>query len=100
MRVIVTARHCEIPEALRHRAEEQVRKAAKKAHRPQRAQVVFDADHQLKVVEIQVSLPRGQVHVATGEARTFRSALDRASAKLLHQFDKTGAQFSRRKVSG
>lgn len=99
MRTIVTARHSEIPEGLRARAEELVAKVAKVAHRPQRAQVIFDADHQRRVVEIQLSLPRGQVYVASAEAADARTALDRACEKLRHQLDKASRRFSRRQTT-
>jgi ribosomal subunit interface protein len=89
MRTMVTARHCDIPEDLRERAEDQVAKIAKTAHRPQRAEVVFDADHGRKVVEIQLYLPRGQVKIATAEAGDFRTALDSAVDKVRNQLVKT-----------
>lgn len=88
MRTIITARHCEIPDELRERAEEQVGKVAKAAHRPRRAEVVFDADHGVKVVELQLYLPQGQVKVASAEASDFRSALDSAVGKLRNQLGK------------
>lgn len=88
MRVTVTARHCEIPEELRIRAEDLVTKVTKSAHRPQRAEIIFDADHGTKVVELHVKLPRGQVKIASAEADDFRSALDRAVDKLRSQLDK------------
>jgi ribosomal subunit interface protein len=96
MRTTVTARHCDIPEELRSRAETLIAKAAKAAHRPQRAEVVFDADHGQKVVEIHLYLPRGQVKVATAEADDFRSALDRAVDKVRNQLDKNPQHPARR----
>lgn len=88
MRTTVTARHCEIPDDVRTRAEAVLAKLAKAAHRPQSAEVIFDVDHGRKVVEIQLHLPRGQVRVASAEAEDFRSALDRVAAKLRNQLDK------------
>lgn len=88
MRIIVTARHCEISDELRARAETMVGKVARAAHRPQRAEIVFDADHGRKVVEIQLYLPRGQRKIASAEAEDFRSALDRVGDKLRNQLDK------------
>lgn len=100
MRTLVTARHCEIPERLRARALELIEKVAKVAYRPQRAQVVFDVEGQRKTVEVTLSLPRGQVYVATAESSDFRTALDRAGGKLRHQLDKvTGRRFSRTNVA-
>lgn len=88
MRITVTARHCEIPTELRQRAEELVAKAIKAAHRPQHAEVLFNEDHGSKVVELHLTLTRGQVRIAHGEADDFRSALDTAVQKLRSQLDK------------
>jgi ribosomal subunit interface protein len=96
MRTTVTARHCEIPDELRGRAEALIAKTAKAAHRPQRAEIVFDADHGQKVVEVQLYLARGQVKVATAEADDFRSALDRAMDKVRNQLDKDPSKPARR----
>jgi ribosomal subunit interface protein len=96
MRTTVTARHCEIPEELKERAETMIAKVAKAAHRPRRAEVVFDADHGQKVVELQLYLPRGQVKVATAEAADFRTALDSAVAKVRNQLDKEPRRPTRR----
>ena len=92
MRITVTARHCEVPAALRAEADDVMARTAKAAHRPQRGEVVFDADHGKKVVELHLSLPRGVVRIATGEADDFRTALDRAAAKLRSQLDKNSGR--------
>jgi len=88
MRTTVTARHCEIPVDLRERAGQVLEKVAKAAHRPQRAEIVFDADHGRKLAEVHLYLPRGQVKVASAEADDFRTALDRVAEKLRNQLDK------------
>ncbi|UCD25612.1 MAG: ribosome-associated translation inhibitor RaiA [Gemmatimonadota bacterium] len=88
MRTIVTARHCEISDELRAKAETIMEKFVKLASRPLSAEVIFDADHGEKVVELKLSLPRGQVKVAKAEAVSFRSALDRAADKIRRQLDK------------
>ena len=91
-RIRVTARHTEIPDELRERAEELVERVAKTAHRPQHAEVIFDADHGRKVVEIHMALTRGRVKVAHAEADDFRSALDTAVQKLRSQLDKNSGR--------
>lgn len=88
MRTTVTARHCEISDELRTRAEQVVEKAVKVASRPQSAEVIFDADHGTKVVELKLFLPRGQVKVASAEASDFKTALDRAADKIRSQLTK------------
>lgn len=102
MQTIITARHCEIPDALRERAGQLIDKVARVGHRPQRAEVIFDDDHNRKVVELRMHLPRGQVMTATGEADDFRSALDRAVEKLRPQLEKDAGRSSakRRAATG
>ncbi|MDH4043710.1 MAG: HPF/RaiA family ribosome-associated protein [Gemmatimonadota bacterium] len=96
MQTTVTARHCEIPDEVRTRAEEVAEKLAGMAHRPQRMEIVFDDDHQRRVVELKMWLPPGQTLVATAEATDFRTALDRAAEKLRSQLEKSGRRPPRR----
>ena len=96
MQTTVTARHCEIPEEVRTRAEEVAEKLARMAHRPQRMEIVFDDDHQRRVAELKMWLPRGQTLVATAEEADFRTALDRAAEKLRSQLEKSGQRPPRR----
>ena len=95
MDVTITARHCEIPDPLRNRAMEVVQRLARVAHRPHHTEVVFDDDHQRKVVELKMTLVRTQVLVATAEAGDFRTALDRAAEKLRPQLERTAAKKGR-----
>lgn len=88
MNITTTARHCEISDELRTRAEHVLSKVAKIANRPQSAEIIFDADHGAQVVELKLRLPRGVVKVASAEAADFRTAVDRAAAKLRNQLDK------------
>jgi ribosomal subunit interface protein len=100
MDTTVTARHCAIPAALRERAHTLMERVAKVAHRPQRAEVIFDVDHQQKRVELKLHLPRGSTRVATAEAADFRTALDRAAAKLRRQVQRTNSRYTRRSAAG
>lgn len=96
MQTTVTARHCEIPEDIRTRAADVAEKLARMAHRPQRMEIVFDVDHQRRVVELKMWLPRGQMLVAAGAETDFRTALDRAAEKLRSQLEKNAARTPRR----
>jgi ribosomal subunit interface protein len=96
VKTTVTARHCEVPEEIRTRAAEVADKLAKLAHRPQRMEIVFDDDHQRRVVELKMSLPRGQTLIATAEETDFRTALDRAAEKLRSRLEKNGQRTPRR----
>ena len=87
MRIMITARHTEVSDALRLRAEELLEKIVKHAPHAQRAEVVFDDDHHRHVAELQVYLPQGRMAVATAEADDFVAALDLAADKLRHQLE-------------
>lgn len=100
MDTTVTARHCEIPAAVRERARMVMERVAKVAHRPQRAEVIFDVDRQRKRVELKLHLPRGSTRVATAEAADFRTALDRAAAKLRRQVQRTNSRYTRQTAAG
>lgn len=100
MDTTVTARHCEIPAAVRERARMVMERMAKVAHRPQRAEVIFDVDRQRKRVELKLHLPRGSTRVATAEAADFRTALDRAAAKLRRQVQRTNSRYTRQTAAG
>jgi ribosomal subunit interface protein len=96
VKTTITARHCEIPDEIRTRAEDVADKLARLAHRPQRMEIVFDDDHQRRVVELKMWLPRGLTLVATAEATDLRTALDRAAEKLRSQLDRNTARPPRR----
>jgi len=97
MNTTVTARHCEIAEDVRRRATELIDRLARLAHRPQRAEVVFNDDHQRKVVELIMHLPRGHTRVASAEASDFQGALDLAVDKLRHQLEKDAGRLADRR---
>ena len=88
MQLTITSRHDDVPAALRKRAETVVGRLARLAHRPTRAQVEFDLEHQRATAELRLHAARGTVHVASAEADDHRTALDRAAAKLRRQLDK------------
>ena len=73
-----------------------IERVAKIASRPQSAELIFDADHGTKVVEFKLTLPRGQLKVATAEADDFKTALDRAAEKIRNQLDKDTGRSVRR----
>jgi len=88
MQTTITARHCEISDALRERAAAVADRLGGLATRPIEATVVFDADGLRRTAEIRLHVPRGEVLVATGEAEDHRTALDRAEQKLRRQVEK------------
>jgi ribosomal subunit interface protein len=88
MQTTISARHCEISDALRERAQAVVERLGGIARRPIEATVVFDADGPLRTAELRLHVSRGEVLVARGEGDDHRSALDRAEEKLRRQLEK------------
>jgi ribosomal subunit interface protein len=96
MQTTISARHCEISDELRHRAESVLQRLTALANRPVDGTVVFDLAPQSASVEIRIHISSGEVFVATGEDKDHRSALDRAEEKVKRQLDKNaGARRSR-----
>jgi ribosomal subunit interface protein len=88
MNTTITARHCDVGEDIKQRATDLLERVSKLAQRPQSAEVVFNVDHQSKIVELILHLPRGVTRVASAEADTFPTAMDKAADKLRHQLEK------------
>jgi ribosomal subunit interface protein len=84
----ITARHCDISDALRERAVTVVQRLGHLATRSLEAAVVFDTDATQQTVEIRLHVPRGEVLVARGEAPDHRTALDRAEERLKRQLER------------
>jgi len=100
VQITITARHCEVADDVRERASEMAARLMKIAHRPQTMEIVFDDEHARKHVELRLSLPRGQVLVASAGAEDFRTALDRAVEKLRPQLERSSARSERRQHTG
>jgi ribosomal subunit interface protein len=100
MQTTITARHCEIADALRERALAVVERLGSIAPRPMEASVVFDTDGQRQTAELRLHLAGGGLLVAVGEAADHRSALDRAEDKLRKQLEKAGPRPRRARPSG
>ncbi len=88
MQTTITARHCEISDALRERARTVVERLGNIATRPMESAVVFDMEGTVQTAELRLHVARGEVLVAHGEAADHRSALDRAEEKLRRQLER------------
>jgi ribosomal subunit interface protein len=88
----VTARHCEISDALRARAITVVQRLGTLISRSMESAVVFDTDATLQTVEIRLHIPRGEILVARGEAGDHRTALDRAEQRLRRQVERVAGR--------
>jgi ribosomal subunit interface protein len=88
MQPTITARHCEISDALRERAADVVERLGNLASRAMESAVVFDMEGTEHTVEIRLHLARGETLVARGEGADHRTALDRAEEKLKRQIER------------
>lgn len=90
MRTVITALHCEIPDALKERAEAIGDRLGHLAPRGQECAIVFgvEAANSTATAEVRLHIPRGKWLVAKGDAIDHRTALDRAEEKLKHQLEK------------
>lgn len=88
MRTTITARHCQITDALRERAQEVCDRLARHASRPVEGSVTFDIERVEQTVELKLHVSRGDVFVATGSGADHRSALDRAEERLRRQLER------------
>jgi ribosome-associated translation inhibitor RaiA len=84
MLTTVTARHADIPEELRSRAEAVLTRVAGLTRRPVEATAVFDQDT-TPTVELRLHDSSGEVFVAHGAGADQRSALDEAEDRLRTQ---------------
>jgi len=88
VRPTITARHCEISDALRDRAVAVIQRLGNLASRSMESTVVFDTDGTQQIAEIRLHVPRGEVLVARGEAADHRTALDRSEERLRRQLER------------
>ena len=95
MHTTITARHCDISEELRQRAEAVLQRLGGLAARPVDGTVVFDLGPSSHSAEVRLHVAKGDLFVATGEGSDHRSALDRAEDKIRHQIDRDPHQARR-----
>ena len=88
MLTTITARHFNLNDEIRNRAEQVLEKAAARTHRPHRGEIVLDRDHGAFTAEIRFHTVHGNRFTCMGEADDPRSALDLAAQKLHNHFDK------------
>jgi ribosomal subunit interface protein len=88
MQTTITARHCDISDALKERARSVVERLGSIATRPVESAVVFDVEGSVQTAELRLHLSRGEILIAKGEAADHRSALDRAEERLRRQLEK------------
>lgn len=85
MRVQVTARHCEISDSIRERANELMEKVARFDPRVSAIELVFEEEKRTNTVEAIVSRDRVDPVVAKAEASEWTAALDILFDRLSRQ---------------
>ena len=82
MRVQLTARHCEVPDAIKERAEDLVARLNRYDPRLASADVVFEVEKHLHRAEAVLSIAGDENVVASGEGASFKVALDQLVERL------------------
>jgi ribosomal subunit interface protein len=93
METIITARHCEISDALRERASTVVERLEAVAPREVQATVVFDMDGVRAIAEVRLHVANGDLLVAGGEGPDHRTALDRAEERMRRQVTRVSGRY-------
>lgn len=88
MRVQITARHCEVPNGVLERTEEQVAALSKYSPKASSADVVYMEENLTKVAEVIVHIDGGEPVVARGEGAEFRVALDQVVDRVSRRLRK------------
>jgi ribosomal subunit interface protein len=99
MQTTISARHSEVPEALRERAITVMERLGKVTPRPIDMAVVFDADGLEQTAELRLHVASGEILIATGGGPDHRTALDRAEEKLRRQVERTSDRPRKARVS-
>lgn len=89
MQIVFHAHHAEISEHMRRRAEQALRKVARRAARPVDAAIRFQQDGVVRRVELTLHTSSGRRYVARSEDRFFGTALATAARRLAMQLDHT-----------
>ena len=89
MEIVFHTHHAEVSDNMRHRAEQALRKVARRAKRPVDAAIRFQQDGALRRVELTLHTGSGRRYVARSEDRFFGTALATAARRLAMQVDHT-----------
>ena len=87
MEIVFRTHHAPASDGLRRKAEQALRKAARKAPRAVDAVIRFEQEGPAKSVELVLHVANGRRYVARSEARYFGTALADAVRRLTMQLD-------------
>ncbi|MCH7533353.1 MAG: ribosome-associated translation inhibitor RaiA [Gemmatimonadetes bacterium] len=82
MRIQITARHCNVPDTLLRRTEEQIQKLSRYDPRVGSAEVTYTEEKRSRKAEVVLHIHGAEPVVAHAEEREFRSALDKAIDRI------------------
>lgn len=88
MNFSITARHCEVSDELRERADAVLSRLAALHASPAEGAVMFDAGPASAIAELRLRGERGDRFMARAEDRDHRSALDRVEEKVRRQIER------------
>jgi ribosome-associated translation inhibitor RaiA len=89
MEIVFHTHHAKASDRLRRRAEQALRKVARRAPRPVDAVIRFEQDGPTRCVELVLHTANGRRYVARSESRYFGTALTDAMRRLTTQLDHT-----------
>ena len=89
MQIVFHVHHADISDHMRRRAEQALRKVARRAPRAVDAVVRFQQDGSVRRVELALHTGSGRRYVARSEDRGFASAIATAARRLTMQVDHT-----------
>jgi ribosome-associated translation inhibitor RaiA len=89
MEIVFHAHHAAISDRMRHKAEQALRKVARRVSRPVDGVIRFQQDGDMRRVELALHTARGRQYLARSEARYFGTALADAARRLAMQLDHT-----------
>lgn len=92
MKTTITARHCEISDTLRQRAETVTERLSLVALHPIDASVIFGQEGVNCTAELQFRVARDAPLVASASAEDHRTALDRAEEKMRRQIQRSSGR--------
>jgi ribosome-associated translation inhibitor RaiA len=87
MEIVFHTHKATIPDRMRAKAEQVLRKAARRSSRPVDGVIRFKQDGVLRSVELTLHTASGRRYVATSESRYFGTALSDAARRLTMQLD-------------
>ncbi|HQR18636.1 MAG TPA: HPF/RaiA family ribosome-associated protein [Gemmatimonadales bacterium] len=97
MPVTITARHCELPDLLRERANEVAARLEVRVGRPTEIALLFDVDAGVPTAEIRLRAAGEDPVMAAGRGDDHRTALDQAEARVRRQLEKPGTRRLRKR---